>query len=42
MHEYRGLPEPGSWNGWVGEQGEEGRDSGFLDGTLGKGIIFEM
>ena len=33
---------PGSMSGWVGEQGEEGEDRGFLEGKLGKGITFEM
>jgi hypothetical protein len=28
--------------GWVVEQGEVGRDWGFLEGKLGKGITFEM
>jgi hypothetical protein len=28
--------------GWVGEQGEEGVDRGFLEGKVGKGITFEM
>jgi hypothetical protein len=37
----RGLPVPGSGSGWVGEQGEGGRDRGFLEGKLGKGITFE-
>ena len=42
MPQYRGMPRPGSRSGWVGEQGEGGGDSGFLEGKLGKGIIFEM
>jgi hypothetical protein len=42
MLQYRGMPGPGSWSGWVGEQ-EEGRgDRRFLEGKLGKGITFEM
>jgi hypothetical protein len=36
------MPGPGSRSGWVGEQEEEGGDSGFLEGKPGKGIIFEM
>jgi hypothetical protein len=36
------MPEPGSRNGWVGEQGDRGEDRGFLEGKLGKGIKFEM
>ena len=42
MPQYRGLPGPGSVSGWVGKQGEEGRDRGFSEGKLGKGITFEM
>ena len=33
---------PGSRTRWVGEQGKGGGYSGFLEGKLGKGIIFEM
>jgi hypothetical protein len=29
-------------SGWIGEQGEERKDRGFLEGKLGKGITFEM
>jgi hypothetical protein len=29
-------------SGWVGEQGEEGRDRRFSEGKLEKGITFEM
>jgi hypothetical protein len=36
------MPEPGNRSGWVGEQGEDGKDGGFLVGELGKGITFEM
>jgi hypothetical protein len=36
------VPGPGSKSGWVGEQGEEGGDRGFLEWKLGKGIAFEM
>jgi hypothetical protein len=38
----RGIPGPGSGSGWVGKQGEEGRDRGFLEGKFGKWITFEM
>jgi hypothetical protein len=41
MPQYRGMPGPGSRSGWVGEQGEGGRDS-FLEWKPGKGITFEM
>jgi hypothetical protein len=30
------------WSGWVGEQGEGGRDRGFSEGKIGKEITFEM
>jgi hypothetical protein len=36
------MPVAGSWNGWVGEQGEGEEDRGFSEGKLGKGITFEM
>jgi hypothetical protein len=36
------MPVSGSRSGWVGEQGEGAEDKGFLEGKLGKGIIFEM
>jgi hypothetical protein len=42
MPQYRGMPGPGSRSGWVGEQGELGRDRRFSEGKLGKGITFEM
>ena len=42
MPQYRGIPEPGSKSGWVGEQGEGEGDRGFSEGKLGKGITFEM
>jgi hypothetical protein len=29
-------------SGWVGEQGEGGKDRGYSEGKLGKGITFEM
>jgi hypothetical protein len=28
----RGMPGPGSWSGWVGEQGEEREDRKFWEG----------
>jgi hypothetical protein len=37
MPQYRGMPGPGSWRVWVGEQREVGRDMGFSEGKLGKG-----
>jgi hypothetical protein len=36
MPQFRGMPGPGSRGGWVGDQGERGRDRGFLEGKLGK------
>jgi hypothetical protein len=36
------MPRSGSRSGWVGEQGEWGKDRGFSEGKLGKGITFEM
>jgi hypothetical protein len=43
MPQYRGMPGPGSWSGWVGEQGEWGDGIGwFLEGIPEKGITFEM
>jgi hypothetical protein len=33
---------PGIKSGWVGEEEEGGRDRGFSEGKLGKGITFEM
>jgi hypothetical protein len=42
MPQYRRLPGLGHRSGWVGEQGEGGRDKGVLEGKLGKGITFEM
>ena len=42
MPQYRGMPGPGGGSGWVGEQGECGRDRGFSEGKLRKGITFEM
>jgi hypothetical protein len=37
MPQCRGMPGPGSGSEWVGEQREEGRDRGFLEGTPGNG-----
>jgi hypothetical protein len=42
MSQYRGLPGTGSRRGWVGEQGERGRDRWFSEGKLGNRITFEM
>ena len=42
MPQCRGMPDSGSMRGWLGEQGEGRRNRGFLEGTLGKGITFEM
>jgi hypothetical protein len=36
------MPGTGSRSGWVGEQGEEEGDRGFLEGKLGKGVKFKM
>jgi hypothetical protein len=41
MYPCRGIPGPGSNSGWVGEQGW-GRDRGFSEGKLKKGITFEI
>jgi hypothetical protein len=41
MPQYMGIPGPGSRNGWICEQEEEGGDRGFSEGKLGKGIVFE-
>jgi hypothetical protein len=38
----RGMPGPGSWSGWVGEQGEGGGDRGVSEWKPGKGITFQM
>jgi hypothetical protein len=40
MSQYRGLPGPGSRNGWVGKQGEGREDREFLEGKIEKGITF--
>jgi hypothetical protein len=42
MPQYRGMPEPGSLNGLVGDQGEGEWDREFSEGKLGKGITLEM
>ena len=42
MPQYRGLPGPGSSSGWVGEQGQGGRDRWFSEGKPGEGTTFEM
>jgi hypothetical protein len=42
MSQYREIPGLGSGSVWVGEQGEVGGNTGFLDGNLGKGKTFEM
>jgi hypothetical protein len=42
MPKYRGMPGPGSRNGWVGKQEEEGGDRWFSEGKPGKGITFEI
>jgi hypothetical protein len=42
MPQYRGMPGPGSRNGWVGKQGDVGGHREFSERKLGKGIIFEM
>jgi hypothetical protein len=40
--QYRGMPGPGSGNGWVAEQGEWRGDRGVLEGKPGWRITFEM
>jgi hypothetical protein len=42
MPQYREMPGPGSGSRWVGEQGEEEGDRGFLERKLEKEITFEM
>jgi hypothetical protein len=37
----RRRPGPGSWSGWVGEQGEGERERRFSEWKPGKGLIFE-
>ena len=36
MPQYRRMPGPKSWSGWVGDQGEAGEDRVFLEGKPGK------
>jgi hypothetical protein len=36
------MPGPGSGSVWVGEQGVDDGDRGFLAGKPGKEITFEM
>jgi hypothetical protein len=36
------MTGPGSGSGWIGEQGEGGRHSGFSEGKPGKGITFDI
>jgi hypothetical protein len=36
------CPGPGIRSGWVREQEERAKDRRFLEGKLGKGIIFEI
>jgi hypothetical protein len=42
MPQYRGLKGIESRSEGVGEQGIRGRDRGFLEGKLGKGVAFDM
>jgi hypothetical protein len=42
MPQYRGMPEQGSRNGWVGEQGEGEGGRGVLEWKPRKKITFEM
>jgi hypothetical protein len=42
MPQYRGMPGPGSRNGWVGEQREWGGYRGYSKRKLEKEITFEM
>jgi hypothetical protein len=42
MAQCRGMPGPGSRSGWVGEQGEVGREEGVFRGGPEKGITFEI
>jgi hypothetical protein len=42
MPQYRGMSGQGNGSEWVGKQGEERGDRGFLEGKLEKGITFEM
>jgi hypothetical protein len=42
MPQYRGMPGPGMRVDVLGSRGKGGRDRGFLEGKVGKGITFEM
>jgi hypothetical protein len=47
MLQCRGIPGPGSWSRWVGEQGEGGSEEGgtdreFSEGKQAMGITFEI
>jgi hypothetical protein len=42
MPQCSGMPAPGSWSGWVGEQGEERGDRRLWEGKPGKEITFEV
>ena len=42
MPQCRGMPGQGSRSGWVGEHREGDGDLGFIEGKLGKGVIFKM
>jgi hypothetical protein len=37
MPQCRGMPGPGNRSGWVGEQGDGGKNRGFSEEKLGKG-----
>jgi hypothetical protein len=42
MSQYRGMAGPGTWSGWVGEQGGGWGYRELSERKLGKGIAFEM
>jgi hypothetical protein len=44
MPQYRGMPGPGSWSEWVGQQVKEEGSRGrkFSEGKPEKGTTFEM
>jgi hypothetical protein len=44
MPKYRGMPGPGNWSGWVGEQGRGWGVGykGLSERKIRKGIAFEM
>jgi hypothetical protein len=42
MPQYREMPRPGSRSRWVRNRGRGERIGGFLEGKLGKGIIFKI